>query len=295
MQPEIKAICFPVAKEVTVELFKDSAMEVNSENAYAIVGRIGKRKKVLNFCSEVYKLVENSNVLEPLMPVLEQKFKGFEARVKSTKDAQFFVNVTPTIPTVSPKTEVILPAVSFVNSYDGKIKAQAIGGLVRYMVDEKGRVSVTFSTYLKGLSFVYEFKHSNSAIYSMEEVSTHIDNYITNFETIENQIDLMKAVTIEKPTSAKIEKLIRNLVKGTHFPLKSIDETIQRIEYEMDVFECDLNLWILYNSMNFILENCEADLSQKLRMEADNKIYANILQLFDKKLKVSEPETVEAE
>lgn len=280
MNSAIKSICFPVAKVATSSILKD-AMEFNSENAYAIVADLGKgRTKVLNFCSDVYKLVDNASILEPLMPVLEEKFKTFDLRVKSPKHAQFFVNVHPTLPTVSLKTEVIMPAITYVNSYDGKILAKAIGGLVRYMVDEKGRVSITFSSYMKGFSFVYEFKHSNSAIYSMTEVSGLIDEYITNFKTVEHQIDLLKSVTIKNPTTNKISKLVRRMAKGTQYPLKSIDETVERIQYELTVFDLDLNLWTLYTSMNYILENCEADLSQKLRMEADNKIFANIIEMI---------------
>lgn len=281
MIPEIKAICFPVMKIPTIELMKNPLMKFNSENSFAIVATLPtNEEKTLNICSDVYKLVENSAILEPLIPVLETKFKSLDVTVKSTNDAQFFVKVAPTKPSFGTGNEVILPAISFVNSYDGKIKAQAIGGLVRYLVDDKGKVSMVFSTYLKGLSFVYEFKHSNSDIYSMTEVANHIDLYILTFPDVLQQIDLLKQVDVKKATSAKIEKLVRKISMGTQFPLKSIPETVERVIYEMDVFECNLNLWMLYTSMNFVLETSEATLSQKLRMETDNKIFANIQQLI---------------
>ncbi len=290
MNSELRAICFPVSKVPLSAILPNH--EYNSENAFAIVGNVGiklqpshniplvDRNKVLNFCSDVYKLVENKSILEPLIPVLDQKFKGLEITVDNSKDAQFFVKVSPLLPYISKKSEIILPAISFINSYDGKIKAQAIGGLVRYVVDNKGNVLKNFATYLKGLSFIYEFKHSNTAIYSMLEVSNHIDTYIENFATVQHQIELLKSIDVENATNKNIDNIIRKMAKGTQFPLKSIDDVIDRIVYEMYLFECNFNLWILYNAMNFVLETCEAELSKKLRMEADNKIFANILELI---------------
>ncbi len=279
MKTELKPICFPVFKVESVELAENKKMLYNSGNSYAIVARWKDgTEKTLNYCSSVYKLIENSAVLEPLIPVLEEKFKALDFVVGNDWDAQFNVKISPVRPSISKRKEVILPAITFTNSYDGKVMAEALGGLVRYMVDDKGNVFKTFSAYLPGLSFRYHFKHSNENIYSMLEISALIDKYIADFKTVEKQIQMLKAVDIEKPTSKKLEKLIRKLADKTVFPIRQIEETIERINYESEVFNTDPSLWSIYIAMNYILETSESELTQQMRMNADGKIYANILE-----------------
>jgi len=287
MKNELLPICFPVFKVESVELSKNPNMLYNSGNAYAIVARwLDGKEKTLNYCSSVYKLIENSLILEPLIPVLESKFKHLDISVGNDWDAQFNVKISPVVPSFSLKSEVIKPAITFTNSYDGKVLAQALGGLVRYMVDEKGVVTKSFASYLQGLSFAYTFKHSNENIYSMLAISGLIDQYVADFKTIETQIETMKAVNVEKPTSNKLEKLIRKLASGTVFPLKEIEETINRIQYESEVFDTDPTLWSIYISMNYILETSESELTMKARMDADRNIYANVCEFFpDQKAK----------
>jgi hypothetical protein len=297
MRPEIKDICFPVTKVESSSIMKNSNMEFNSENSYAILADLGNgREKALNFCSDQYNLLTNESILSPLIPLLEEKFKGLDVRVSAPHHSQFFVNVAPHVPTRSPKVEVIKPAINFTNSYDGHLKARATGGLVRHLVDEKGRVTKTFTGYLQGHSFMYEFKHSNEMIYSMQEISKQVDQYLADFKKVTDLINIMKHVDFEKATSAKIEKLVYRLIKGTRFPITSItgytDKTneriislnvmsvVERVKYEMAIFECKMNLWILYNSMNYVLETCESEMSEKARMEADNRIFANICELI---------------
>lgn len=287
MNPKLKPICFNVEKVESVSLVKNKNMEYNSENAFAIVASWPeqKRQKTLNYCSGVYKLITNASILEPLIPVLKTKFKHLDLSVTNDKDAQFTVRMSPVVPSFSPNSEVIKPAITFTNSYDGKVLAQATGGLVRYMVDHEGNVFATFSSFLEGLSFRYTFKHSNEEIYSMTELSSKIDEYIENFETVETQIEMLKAVDIVNVTSSNLEKLIRNLSKGTFFPINDIESTIDRILYEEVIFDVVPNLWTVYNAMNYILEITDKVLTTKQRMDADEKIYANVCEFFNTKMK----------
>lgn len=290
MKPELEPICFQVEKVESVSVMKNDAMQFNSENSFAILGswptENGVKEKILNFCSGVYNLIENKTILEPLIPVLEAKFKDLKIVVSNNNDAQFTVRMSPFIPSFSPNTEVIRPAITFTNSYDGKVLAQATGGLVRHVVDAKGKVFTTFSSFLKELSFAYTFKHNNEAIYSMVGISEKIDAYIQDFSSVESQIAFLKKVTISNPTSAKLSKLIRKFAAGTLFPIKDIEDTIDRINYESEIFATDEpSLWNIYNSMNYIVEDTEKVLTAKMRIDTDAKIYANIVEFISKKKK----------
>lgn len=281
MKSDLKTIYFPVEKVPSVELSKNSNMEYNSENAYAIVAKLdGNREKTLNYCSAIYKLIENASILRPLVPMLEEKFKSVNVYVRNDKDAQFSVRISPLVPSFSPKTEVIKPLITFTNSYDGKLLAQATGGLVTYLVDEKGDVETTYSTFLKGLSFAYTFKHSTDEIYTMEGIAGQVDEYIANFKKVKDQIAMMKQIDIAKPTSAKLEKLLRKLSKGNVFPLKEIETTIDRINYVSEIFGTPISLWTIYTAMNHTLETSDSSLTGKMRIDADAKIYVNILELM---------------
>ncbi len=293
--PEVEKICFPVEKVESVEVMENKAMLFNTENAYAIkaiVQREGKDvEKILNFCSNQYKLLRNKSILIPLIEVMEPKFKGIKVRASSHKESQFTVSFSPFVPQISPKSEVILPAIFFENSYDGKLKAKAKGGIVRYMVDELGKVSVTYATYVDGYSFDYVFKHSNEFIYKMENISQLIDKYIENFSKVEALIERMKTVEIADITTDKLKSIVQALIKDTRYPKYLItgqdekgkevvafnaDTVISRVRYEMNVFECPLNYWLLYNCLNYVLENADLKMTPKDKSDIDNQIFATI-------------------
>lgn len=297
--PEIDRICFKVDKFSSVDLMANDETLFNTENEYAIVGEVDREgqkvQKILNFCSNQYKLLRNKTILEPLIEVLEPKFKGIIVRAKSHKESQFTVSFSPFVPKISPNTEVVRPAIYFGNSYDGKVKAHAKGGIVRYLVDANGKVSTTFATYVQGLSFDYVFKHSNEFIYKMERISELIDNYIENFSKVEELIERMKSVEIKDITTEKLKAIVVALTKDTRYPKYLItghdekgkevvafneDTVLSRVKYEMNVFETPLNYWILYNSLNYVLENANLKMTPKERADVDNAIFSNIVEFI---------------
>jgi hypothetical protein len=279
---KLQTIFFDVNKVPSADYDKNQNMEYNSDNSYRIVAtwpREGKepREKSLNFCSDIYALIRNQEVLEPLIPVLEEKFKHLDVSVGCDKDAQFSVRISPVIPSFSAREEIVVPLITFTNSYDGKVLAQATGGLTRHIVDEKGNVFTTWSTFLHGLSFSYKFKHNTDGIYSMTELSTRIDQYLGDFQKVEEQVALMKTFAINK-RGDKMGEFLEHMAKGSIFPLKDIEETLERIEYESMVLDCDPNLWTIYNAMNYITESTEKALTKKMRMDVDAKVYVNMLE-----------------
>jgi hypothetical protein len=293
--PEIEKICFPVEKVEITSLLVNEATLTNTENTHAImavVQREGKNvQKLLNVCSKQYKLLLNQSILLPLIDVMEPKFKGIKVRATSHKESQFTVSFSPFVPSITPKTEVVRPAVFFENSYDGKLKAKAKGGIVRYLVDANGKVSVTYATYVDGLSFDYVFKHSNEFIYKMESISHLIDQYIENFSKVEAMIERMKSVEIADITKDKLKGIVASLIKGSKYPKYLItgedekgkevvafnaDTVISRVKYEMNVFDCPLNYWLLYNALNYVLENADLKMTPKARADIENQIFATI-------------------
>jgi hypothetical protein len=303
----LKTIFFNVEKVASQSVMKNPNMEFNSDNAYAIVGKwpvpakventpADIREKTLNFCSEVYQLIRNQDVIEPLIPVLEAKFKNIDVWVSNDKDAQFTVRVAPAPDLGQTMVEIILPLVTFTNSYDGKVQAQATGGMVRYLVDGKGHVFHTYSTYMKGLSFVYKFKHNNEGIYDMLNLSNRIDEYVKEFSKVTDLIERMKKVTLSSD-STKLEEFLRKMSKGTIFPLKELEDSIDRIQYESAVMDCDVNLWLVYNAMNYITENTENSLTQSMRMNVNAQIFVAMVEYMDTidKKKQARIETVIAE
>lgn len=278
MKTELSEIFFQVNKVPSVDLMQNAKMEFNSDNSYAIVGVWPDRQKTLNFCSDVYQLVENKAVLEPLIPVLEERFKHLDLFVSNDKDAQFSVRISPVTPTLSLRSEVTFPMVTFINSYDGKVQAQATGGLIRYFVDAKGEVQVTYSSYLKNLSFAYKFKHNNDSIYDMLELSNKIDSYLGDFSKVTEQIEKMKQFEISEK---KVSKFLEKMANGTIFPLKELEETKERVIYESMILDRNPNLWTIYNAMNYITENSEKSLTKKMRMDVDAKIYVNMLEYME--------------
>lgn len=293
MKTELDQIFFHVEKVESASIAANKNMEYNSDNSFAILAKWETksesitqentiREKTLNYCSDVYQLVRNQDVLKPLIPVLEEKFKFVDLYVSNDKDAQFSVRVSPVAPSVSVRNEVVLPLITFTNSYDGKVQAQATGGMVRHLVDEKGIVHITFSTYLKGLSFSYKFKHNNERVYDMLDLSGKIDTYLADFSNVTEQVENMKKFEIKHKS---IEDFLTKMAQGTIFPLKDLEETLGRVHYESMILDTEPNLWTIYNSMNYITEYTEKSLTKKMRMDVDAKIYVNMLEYMESETK----------
>ena len=64
--------------------------------------------------------------------------------------------------------------------------------------------------------------------------------------------------------------------KGKEVVAFNADTVISRVKYEMNVFDCPLNYWLLYNALNYVLENADLKMTPKDRADIDNQIFATI-------------------
>jgi hypothetical protein len=105
-----------VSKVPLVSLLPDRTFPPGEE--FAVVDRKGN---ILNFCSDVYKLVHNSDVFIPIEMEL-RKQHTFRRNLKIVDGVKFYADYILSRRIPSTTIGDILPALSIRNSYDGKIK-----------------------------------------------------------------------------------------------------------------------------------------------------------------------------
>jgi hypothetical protein len=242
---------------------------------YAIIGHPNEGKIILNRVSNDYHLVKNSEILTPLVELLEKRFSQMQVRVINEENARFDVQLKPIKTNIRVVGELI-PMFNFQNSYDNSSYANLSGGMYRLVCENGATVPV------KDLSFSYRFKHNDSDLIDLKtwvDVNAKINDFIKNFPKIETTVRKLKKRIIPMED---LEKLMANLTTGTLFPKKAVASAILQATVEAEQLNENMNLWLAYNGLNYIL-NHDRDykIVQHVRNTIDEKLMANALAMVE--------------
>lgn len=264
----IASTLFHVEKVKTASLFANSLMTTNSKDEYSIVGYTDKGKMLLNTCSERYKVVKNEEILLPLMELLEKQLGTIQVkRVVSENNARFSVQIAPVKKGLS--IGEIVPMFKFSNSYDGTVMANLTGGLFRLVCSNGASVPV------KDKFKSYTFKHNDERIFNIGEVNEMVFAYLNEFASVTEKIKVLKSVSV-----SDINEVIAEMVKGTLFPKKALEQAKSRSLQESITESEDMNLWLAYNGLNYVLNHDRSyEIAEHIRTAMDERILSNTLQL----------------
>jgi hypothetical protein len=242
---------------------------------FAIIGHPKRGKVYLNRVSEDYHLVKNSEVLTPLVELLEKRFSQMQLRVVNEDNARFDVQLKPIKTNVRVVGEII-PMFKFQNSYDNSSYASLSGGMYRLVCENGATVPV------KNLSFSYRFKHNDRDLIdtkTWEDITLKVNDFIKNFPKIETAVHKLKKRIVPMED---LEKLMADLTTGTLFPKKAVATAIMQATIESTQMNEKMNLWLAYNGLNYVL-NHDRDykIVQHVRNGIDEKILNNVMALVD--------------
>lgn len=225
-----KAFFAPAKMVPTMDLLPNNLF--NSYNNSCVIVETSEGDKIVNFCSDGYALVHNSD----LFPVIESKLneEGFEFDVtrKVSLSSQFVVDYTLKgfeYQIGKNKNDIIIPAIKVQHSYNGKLSYSVSFGFYSVLRDNMiwgGGSNITLS-------------HSAGNIEDIIDGTVEaMVQYIESFEETKSIFEgLYKAKVLN--FEAKIEEVIEN----TGF-FKVADLILEKIEGEKD-FKTGNNEWAL--------------------------------------------------
>lgn len=252
---------FPVEKIPNPSL--DGGVELPSGLQYAVqVTKPDGTKRIVNYCSEIYRLVPNSEII-PLF--LENVSKYYKARVevKMRDWSKFFFDIIiedKWVPIL--KNDPVFPKIRIINSYDGSYRYQYVGGLWRQICsnglgiwENKSRI---IKAHTPAIGEEISFGKAMELISNlMADFNDHLEVYHELSETV-----------VKNPANR-----IEEIIEETGFPSSLHKDVLGRLEEEKTQLQItEVTDWLIYNAFNYQLvhnEDLKAKENKKERMDQE--------------------------
>lgn len=217
---------------------------------------------------EKYIIVENREVLQPLTEVLCEKNKNMRVEVINIDNEYFSVNFYEVEPDKI-KNEYLTPVVTFVNSYNGKVKARATAGLLRVMPNGE-------RMFLNTGSVFFEYKHhADSGRFMHQIITKQVDEMMNEFSTVQKKIEKLKKFDV--PVSGISNFMLEIMPDSKKFPKEAINLAVEHVGMELELFEQKPNLWLVYTALATSVKKLDSKMLMHDRERADSLAWANIL------------------
>lgn len=262
---------YKVVKKIKLtELLPDKKFPAGFD--HAIIDQYGN---ILNFCSEKYEVVHNSEIFIPIEAEMKQQKIEFEKKINIISGSKFYVDyiIKKKLKTVSIGT--ILPKLSVSNSYDGTIKFQTSFGLYRLVC-------------LNGMSRPTNKTSSTSSKHSLniEKAGVFID-IINSIKKFIN--DSKKDIEIFEQMNKRIAGIptIQKFGEKLKLSKKMIDVAEKRFMSETTKNEIQYtnasgrfishkgspkSLFTVYNAINFAINNLNDKELPEKKIEKDKQL-----------------------
>lgn len=237
-------------------------------------------KHIATFASKNYALIQNEDVILPIVDFLGTNFGEMNIRYE-IQDCAYFVYIE------YPKMAILLdnkkdglyPIVQIKLSYNGQIKAQ-VKLLIGRLICTNGMMTIEKS------AIVCDIKHTKKEKKQFLDIDTIIantGNMLENFTGIVTHIPIMESVKLSK-VNVNFDDAVKELISGTNFPIRKLDDAMNIARKEAQMLNTDMTLWLAYNGFNHVLNHDKTfKMNEKLRNELDaklvNKIHSIALEL----------------
>lgn len=277
----INDILFPV--EV-----RNEEMWCNKENSKRIVGIIDGREKLLNQCSDIYKLVPNADVFPNIEAVLDAHGIEYTVTYKQIDHIRFYADYKITDKrfgyTMKGTNDMIMPMLRVQHSYNGQTKYRIIFGFFR-MVCSNGMVIAVEE--MKRFNLVIIGKHTEQIAQSFSKLNEMLIYFSANAHMISGAItqkyEKLGGVWVAKPEDRLKEVLEASkiaIIENNKF--NTLNDIMSRVSVEANKdnlgYNGRVNDWLIYNGINqYLNDNSRNIKSPEVRMESDSKVLEYML------------------
>ena len=250
-----------------------------SYNSSLIKVKRGDKDVIVNTCSDNYLLLPNKQLFLPLEDELK-KYHGDRLSIKREikNDSQFYVDYRfddPELRSSIMANDILIPKITIQNSYNGRLNYGLSGGLYRLIC------SNGLSVLADSFDFDINLSHCENNIHkiinnTLESVNEFLKASKTMIQELSPLYDL-------KVKELDVEDLVEEVLSETKVLLSMKKDIISRIIEENKTKGVEINLWSIYNGVNFFLQpdhnkwlSCAPDTRRKMDQKVMNYLYSKI-------------------
>lgn len=260
---DVSEINFPVVKVETKELFPDTNFADNmTHSIYS-----PDHNKVLSNCSGNYSLVENDQLIEPIVELAQSVLGEVQITAKSYDNRRFYVDIVGDRKLYEvTKNDKICPLISIKNSYDGTVKQGYSLSYYRQIC----------SNGMKGFAKEYstESKHSKD-----KDILADLHKLERDLMNVKSKLDEFKRMADRQMTPDELDTLLEDF-KTSHsiqYPKRLLETVPEIIGKEQEILKTPLNAWLVYNGFNNALMHAETKMLPEDKEKIDRRVLNHIL------------------
>lgn len=207
---KVEEIFFPIVKLPSVDLFSDT--QFASDLSHAIY--IPEQNKTVHMCSESYDLIENEQLVGPVLDRLDEVFgpDGYQIKVRSYDQRKFYIScrVNQDLYQVM-KDDMVCPTIEIKNSYDGTIQQSVSLSFYRLVCDNG----------LMGFSHAYALNRKHRGQKSL----LNLEPLFKDLSSIDRRIERFKRMSERQVTPQELAdiRLMLQKNKAIEYPAKLLE------------------------------------------------------------------------
>lgn len=265
---ELSSIYFPVEKVPSDIIAPGFEFPSGINNAVVITKPDGK-KRVVGYCSEIYNLVKNEDVVPAFMQEMSKNW-DVTTKVRSNGYSTFFVDfilngqnikVTP--------VDTIAPRITLVNSYDQSLQYHFMAGFHRKVCTNGLTIPVGTQSKIKKLH-----TPALSELTSFDAILEMTGKFLENAE----QLSEVYRELASRPIRKVLDR-IEEVVEETKFPTSLMEDVMEVATKEaMGLENGNITDWLVYNAFNYQLNhNSEIKTKEIKREQIDQEILTYLM------------------
>lgn len=263
---DLNELYFPVEKIPNPSL--EDGVELPSGLQYAVqVTKPDGMKRIVNYCSEIYHLVPNIDIIPTFHEELS-RYHEVEASFKINQWARFIVDFIIKDKAISIGAgDNVYAKMRAINSYDGSIKFQYLAGFWREICSNGMGAWESINAKLK--------KMHTPAIgedVSFEKVMEMLSSFLADMNDNAEVYRELNDVKVARP-----ELRVEEIIEETSFPTTLEEDVLYRLEEEKNQLGVTvITDWLVYNAFNYQLnhnEELKAKESKREKMDQEVLFY----------------------
>lgn len=266
-----------------------SNIPANSEYMKTIIGHFDNGDRILNVCSERYRLIPNREIFPPIREMLATLGISFREEYQISEDRAMFhvayILEDERFMITLPGGDKIQLQIVVTHSYNGLLKYKILLGFYR-LICSNGMVipleqMKKFNLFLVG-------KHTEKINTTLSQFRDKLTLIFANPENIREVAKMYEVLAGKTVIYPNLTTTIEKVAKGAGIPIKKGGKSGGTIEYVRTVVSSERthlnltnpNLWLIYNGFNrYIYDNDLNNANPDKRMIADEKLLKTTLSL----------------
>ena len=249
----MKDLFFPVVKTPLDELGFNYPVPSGSSHAIVKLQESGEVERVLSFCSGDYGLTRNLEIYQTFQGLIDQAGMATKFAYTNREDVIFRMSwALQKVKVAMQVGDVVALGLEVYNSYNRKQKF-TFSTYVERLVCSNGLTMPTLSK-----SKVSRHTEAIEGYSSAELCIPMLQEAMDQFEdSMEPYYDL-----VSTPVS-NLENRVKAIVNNTEFPVSLVEPAMERMILEMSQFNLPQNDWLVFNGLNWALENSSSFFGRK--------------------------------